>query len=944
MYFGTPSGISIFDGTAFNNFELSKGFRHNMVSDIKELKNNEFALFTRSNQFYHLVNNKLQIDSVSQKAAIKNLYHDKSGKWYAAAFEGLYIFNNGKLDKLPVDPGKNFYGINCVMEWRDSLMIIGRSYESLDIYNTKTWKLIASSTEKLFVRNLFADDAGNVWISSIGNGVLLLKPSSVQGNRIEFEKLPSFFNVFSHTEFRAVVQDKEKNLWMAGINNGLIKYNPATGSFMHITLEQGLISNTLFSLYCDAEDNIWIGTNHGVQKLVHKNVFLYAAKQGLPADLVLDVLPLPGNRIVTCGYSGVGYIKGFGEKVTVWNPPLQDEYFTRFVSLQNDFFGLSLKKLIELEISPDKIEAKKIYPLPEHFRSMVPFQENKILLGGDSSILILNNGKMSVLTKESVEYISCMAFGPTGILWTGGLGNTIVGYKLNTATNKIAASAAYRHIPATIGGQDYIQCIAANKNLIAYGTSQSGIHVAEIMNNTLSEKTLINISTGLSNNNIYFLSWFNDTTLLAGTGDGLDKIIFKPKTDSPFVYKLTKYYNISNTVYSAKKDASGNILLATEAGLIIIPTIDVEHDASKELPVTISSVRLLNYPDSILNTASTVKLPYNMNNISISFASPSFTNEKNIKYTYLLSGSNQTIWSTPSFSGSVEFSNLPPGNYRFMVKPVNMYGAVSSSVASLEIIIKPAFWQTWWFFLLLFLFAAAGIYFSVRKRIQNIRRESNFKTKIVETEMMALRAQMNPHFIFNCMNIIDGLITDNRKEDAQDFLQKFSKLIRLVLENSQYQQVPLQQDLEALTLYTELEAIRCNHHFTCHFDVDERLIEDDYKIPPLLLQPYIENAIVHGLRNKENEPGRLLISIKKDNDKIIATIIDNGIGRKKATQLNEENKKPHDHLGMKVTGRRISLLQMMNDGKVEIYINDIENQNETGTCVTIILPYYLKFE
>jgi LytS/YehU family sensor histidine kinase len=210
--------------------------------------------------------------------------------------------------------------------------------------------------------------------------------------------------------------------------------------------------------------------------------------------------------------------------------------------------------------------------------------------------------------------------------------------------------------------------------------------------------------------------------------------------------------------------------------------------------------------------------------------------------------------------------------------------------------------------------------------------------------MMALRAQMNPHFIFNCMNIIDSLIADNRKEDAQEFLQKFSKLIRLVLENSQYQQVPLQQDLQALILYTDLEAIRSNHAFKFKFDVEEELLEREYKIPPLLLQPYIENAILHGLRNKENGEGMLLVSIKKQHGKIITIIEDNGIGRKKAMQMNEENKKPHEHLGMKVTGKRIHLLSMMNNNEVEIYINDICLEDETGTRVTIMLPEHLKFE
>jgi LytS/YehU family sensor histidine kinase len=194
------------------------------------------------------------------------------------------------------------------------------------------------------------------------------------------------------------------------------------------------------------------------------------------------------------------------------------------------------------------------------------------------------------------------------------------------------------------------------------------------------------------------------------------------------------------------------------------------------------------------------------------------------------------------------------------------------------------------------------------------------------------------------MNIIDGLITSDRKQEAQDFLQKFSKLIRLVLENSQHQQVPIQQDLQALHLYIELEAIRSNYHFNYGFDIDEELIEDNYKIPPLLLQPYIENAIVHGLRNKETGDCKLFVRLKKENDKIVAIIEDNGIGRKKAMDLNEGNKKPYQSLGMKVTAKRIDLLRMMNQNTVSIEITDMQHGGDTGTVVTIILPVDLKFE
>jgi anti-sigma regulatory factor (Ser/Thr protein kinase) len=374
---------------------------------------------------------------------------------------------------------------------------------------------------------------------------------------------------------------------------------------------------------------------------------------------------------------------------------------------------------------------------------------------------------------------------------------------------------------------------------------------------------------------------------------------------------------------------------------------------TSHFPVWITAIHLPNRvvhfaPDAAMQMRLPIRYPDN--NVSFEFTAISYTASSTIKYAYRLEGFEKD-WQYCGSRRFANYNNLSGGAYTFHVKAMNAAGLWSDSSASLTIVVKPPFWETGWFRLLLAIAIAGLITVVVQKRIANIRKQAAydqqqavFGQKLAETEMMALRAQMNPHFIFNCMNIIDSLITDNRKEDAQDFLQKFSKLIRLVLENSQHQQVPLQSDLQALQLYVKLEAIRSGHHFTYEFDVDQELIEKEFTIPPLLLQPYVENAILHGLRNKEKGAGRLLISIKKSNGKIMATVEDNGIGRKKSMLINEVNKKPHEHLGMKVTSKRIDLLQMINHNEVEVYIEDACQEEETGTRVTILLPQHIKFQ
>jgi LytS/YehU family sensor histidine kinase len=267
--------------------------------------------------------------------------------------------------------------------------------------------------------------------------------------------------------------------------------------------------------------------------------------------------------------------------------------------------------------------------------------------------------------------------------------------------------------------------------------------------------------------------------------------------------------------------------------------------------------------------------------------------------------------------------------------------------------------QKLWIYIIIgfILLGAVSMYFIYRSRLRGVRletqlvkekalqekKESEFQHKLADISMSALRSQMNPHFIFNCMNIIDSLISDNRREEAQEFLQKYSKLIRLVLENSQHKLVLLKHDIMAVELYIELEAIRSNHKFSYNIEVDNELLESEYRIPPLLLQPYIENAIVHGLRNKEQGKGNLIVFMKKTMDQIEIIIEDNGIGREKALKLKKENRMPQEQFGMKATSRRISLLRLENPNKVAVEITDVFEREETCTKVRIVLPEIFNF-
>ena len=208
--------------------------------------------------------------------------------------------------------------------------------------------------------------------------------------------------------------------------------------------------------------------------------------------------------------------------------------------------------------------------------------------------------------------------------------------------------------------------------------------------------------------------------------------------------------------------------------------------------------------------------------------------------------------------------------------------------------------------------------------------------KLSAAKLEALQSQLNPHFIFNCLNSIDNLIQTNQPAKATTYLARFAKLIRSVLDSSKNNVVPFQQDFETLGLYLELEKFRCNNKFSYSLTATPELLNGDYKVLPLVVQPFIENAIHHGLLNKENTDRWLHVNIFARDNFIIYTVTDNGVGRKKAAEIKKLNKPEYASYGIAITRERLALYN--GGGQQDITITDLIDGAETpGTKVEINL-------
>jgi LytS/YehU family sensor histidine kinase len=227
---------------------------------------------------------------------------------------------------------------------------------------------------------------------------------------------------------------------------------------------------------------------------------------------------------------------------------------------------------------------------------------------------------------------------------------------------------------------------------------------------------------------------------------------------------------------------------------------------------------------------------------------------------------------------------------------------------------------------------------NIRKESIILQQQASLKQKIAETEMQALRAQMNPHFIFNSLNSIENFIMKNDKRMASDYFAKFASLIRMILDSSRNELVPFAKDLEALKLYVELEQLRFDHKFSYQTIVDPELLNEDYSVPPLLIQPYVENAIIHGLAQSDKEDLRLLVAAKLDKGYIIYTIQDNGIGRKQSAVYKQGNYL-YKSMGMEITQQRINVHNKQQQAAGEVTITDLQDEfgEPKGTKVQVKL-------
>lgn len=490
-------------------------------------------------------------------------------------------------------------------------------------------------------------------------------------------------------------------------------------------------------------------------------------------------------------------------------------------------------------------------------------------------------------------------------------------------------------------------------NIIAAG-NDGILYFVNLLENTIKQKLTINLKEKKLGTNVRYLEVLNHQ-LIVGTNAGLNTIELKDLYEKG---ELTvKNINRSEGFidYSGKVSTIQDedlLWIGSNKNLIKMKLTDFKNRNGQYYNFFIKSILINDEPLNISDIernpwtnipASSINLPYYKNSITISFDIIKYLNPDDTKFSYKLEGF-QDQWINDTKEGKAIFQNLKPGKYIFRIKLTDINNENSTQELAISFNIEKPLWLKWWALLTMLLLVALFIRMFVLMRTRSVEKRERLRAEIAERitefELKALRSQMNPHFIFNAINSIQNYMLDNDIDAALNYLSDFAKLIRLTLDNVSKKRISLDEELNYLKYYIKLEQMRFDKKFDLKINVPTEIENTKIVIPSMILQPFIENSIKHGFAFRDSG-GVIKLEFKLSENNILTCIIeDNGIGRKKSRDLNQ-NKKKHNSKGTFITTERLSLLNQTQPRKgYKVETTDLYDEFglACGTRVEITLP------
>ncbi len=494
----------------------------------------------------------------------------------------------------------------------------------------------------------------------------------------------------------------------------------------------------------------------------------------------------------------------------------------------------------------------------------------------------------------------------------------------------------YTHSPADRGSlsSDRVRSMLEDhRGRLYIGTWGGGMNIFDEKTRTFTRYATGN---GLADNTVSGMLEDSNGDIWIATNSGFSRF-------NPGSRRINNYYNeairsigfLHSHAYMKTRD--GRFLFGGNGVLSFYPRGIPWDSSSATIMVTSFSV-LGKEIRSEIGSGEEISIPWKNNYFMLEYAALEFRSPEKIKYGYMLEGIN-TGWVYPGKQRSCSYANLPPGDYTLRIKATNSSGEWNGKRFSIVIRIVPPLYMTSWFKWTAGSIGVVCLVLLWNLRLRRLKRKEREKRYLIEAELHALRLQINPHFFFNSLNAIQSFVMSNEEELANDYISKFARLMRMVLETSRARAIPLSEELEMLELYLQLESIRFSGRFQYRIDQDPA-IDSTVKIPSMLIQPYVENAVRHGLQHRARG-GMLAVTVKLDGDTLLCAVEDNGIGRARAMELRRHRAGNHTSLGTSITSVRIDALNRLRHRKLVVRTIDLYDGQHApaGTRVEIMVPF-----
>ena len=710
--------------------------------------------------------------------------------------------------------------------------------------------------------------------------------------------------------------DSEKNTWLCTKDEGLfLLSNRAINSKTYSELTE----QSLTSITKDGHGNVWFGAKSG-------NLFFYDVYGRINQQRFYPVFKTPVKKIIA-SHNTLGVLweqSGFS---------IIDKNNKNIVL--PTFKYIWTKGLLRNQRIYHKLSTSKIGIIVYGIKTAAFTSDSIIIWGSSSNLFQLKIYKGYYKIKRLIESTKILAVKQINNQVYAGTNKGVIKVDTNAIIDKTLESLKTKQAILT----KPISCFESdNQNALWTGTDGYGIY--RLLENKVTQ---IPELAGVIVNHLYFEK--ENNRLFVSTNEGIFVLKLTSKnTDLTYnIQRISLAQGLPTLEVNAVVVRNKELFVATSKGLAVLPLQNMNENNTKSIamPLLIKNIKI-NRQDTTISQL--YDLNYRQNNFDIDFVALSYKSDKNIKYDYKMLSSNDnsdTAWHSVQDLHK-EFSLLSPGKYEFSLRAFDIDGNPSKAIEPIIFIINPPFWQMLWFKLLVGLTLFSLIISAFFIRTRNIKKKEQEKTevnkKFAELELQALQAQMNPHFVFNALSAIQNFILNNNTEEATDYLSRFSRLMRLFLESSRNKYIALSDEKTLLDHYIKLEELRFKDKFSSEIIVHES-VSLDTEIPSMLLQPFVENAINHGLVYKEKNDGLLKIEFSRIENRLICTIEDNGIGRAKAAEIKNKSLKPYKSRSTEITEERLRSLELIENTKIEILISDKVDKNDTpiGTKVTIVM-------